>query len=58
MIISNFDKTVKMGLQKYKSQFDNVFPDKCSFHLAPSGRELSPKATEGECVICKSESLY
>ncbi len=33
-----------------KSRFAKVFPDKRCIHKAPSGRELSPQVTEGECV--------
>ena len=40
------------GLTK-KSQFDLVFPDKRCIYKAPSGRELSPQVTEGECANMK-----
>ena len=30
-----------------------MFPTECRLHKAPSVRELSPQATEGECVYIK-----
>ena len=40
------------------SQFDLVFPAESRYHKAPSGRELSSKMTEGECVDDKIQLRY
>jgi len=37
----------------FLTQFDLVFPDKRCIYKAPSGRELSPQVTEGECANMK-----